>query len=144
MRWASESGSLALFECADDVVLARGAEPDERFVVGLAAIIVELREPTPVEVLQVLIGASEREIDVVEHTRIERARLARRARHQPFGEGCDRGGVLGIEESAISAGGMRVPGRGNAGCCVFGVRLCQRFRHGADTCAGDRRHCRTQ
>ena len=42
----------------------------------------------------------EREVDVIEHATIARARLARRTGHEPFGEGRDRGGILGVEERA--------------------------------------------
>ena len=85
-----------------------GAELHERRLVGLLAIGFERVEPAPVEVLLVRIGAGEREIDVVEHAGVERARLARRARHQPFGEGRDGRGFVGVEERAVSgAGWMR-------------------------------------
>ena len=64
---------------------------------------VELGEPAPVEILQVGIGAGEREIDVVEHVGIGRARLARRARHQPLGERRDGARIVVVEEGAVAA-----------------------------------------
>ena len=71
-------------------------------LVGLAAIGVELGETAPIEILLVLVGAGERQIDVVEHVGIARARLARRARHQPFGECRDGLALLVIEEHAVA------------------------------------------
>ena len=106
-----------------------GAELHERRLVGLLAIGFERVEPAPVEVLQVLVGAGEREIDVVEHARVERARLARRAGHQPLGEGRDGGGVVGIEERAVSgAGWMPVNGGLRRAAVLMVLCLCERCR----------------
>ena len=68
-----------------------------------AAIGIELSEPAPVEILQVGVGAGEREIDVVEHVGVARSGFAGRAGHEAFGERGDRGGVGVVEERAVLA-----------------------------------------
>src|SRR5206468_346039 len=107
-----EPARLALLDGGDHLVLLRGSELREWLAVGPAAMLLERREPAPIEILQVRIGAGEREIDVVEHVGVARARLARRARHQPLGEGRHGRGVVLIEEGAKPfAIGMLVRGR---------------------------------
>jgi len=81
---------------------------------GRVAIGIERSEAPPIEILLIGIGAGQREVDVIEHATIARARLARRAGHEPLGEGRDRGGILGVEERAEPAA-VRM--------CVVGGRL---------------------
>ena len=64
---------------------------------------IELHEPAPIEILQVRIGAGERKIDVIEHTGVGGARLARCARHQPLGERRDGRRIVVIEKGAVPA-----------------------------------------
>ena len=73
----------------------------ERLAVCALAVRIELREAAPIEFLLVRVGAGEREIDVVEHAGIGRARLARRAGHQPLGECLDGAAVVIVEERAV-------------------------------------------
>ena len=68
---------------------------------------VERSQAAPVEVLLIGISAGQGEIDVVEHSGIACAGLARSAGHQPLGESRDRGRIVIIEERAMAAG-MRV------------------------------------
>ena len=76
-RRPGESGCLAFLERRDHFVLPRGVELRERRLISLAAIRIELSQPAPVEILKIGVSAGERQIDVIEHARIERARLAR-------------------------------------------------------------------
>jgi len=96
-----EFAGLARLQHPYHLVLLRRREADKRLVISLAAIRVELREPTPVEILQVGISAGERQIDVIEHTSIARSRLARRTRHHTFGERRHRLCIGIIEECAM-------------------------------------------
>ena len=101
---------------------------------GLAAILIELSQPAPVEILKIGVGAGEGQINVIEHRRIERARLARRAGHEPFGERRDRGGLIVVEERAMVDG------------CAIGVRMLvllgERLGHQAGARNGPRAHTR--
>ena len=96
-----ESGGLALLERRNHFVLPRGIQPDERLVIGLATIRIELSEPAPVEILKIGVGAGERQVDVIEHPRIARTRLVGRAGHEPLGERGNRGGIFVVEERAV-------------------------------------------
>src|SRR5215470_691257 len=59
----AEARGLAAFDRADHLVLLRSRELDEALVaVGLAAMLVERGQPASIEILQVRIGAGEREI----------------------------------------------------------------------------------
>src|SRR5258708_23756564 len=60
-----EARGLARFKRRDHLVLLRGAQLGKRLAVRLAAIFIERREPAAIEILQIRIGAGEREIDVV-------------------------------------------------------------------------------
>ena len=91
----SSSSALITSSCRSAV------EPHEGFAIGLAAVHIELSEPATVEILKVGIGPGERQIDVIEHSRITRTRLARCAGHQPFGERRNRLGVGVVEERAM-------------------------------------------
>ena len=116
-----EGGRLALLQRTDGLVLLRGGEPPERLAVGLRAMGIELRQAAAIEILQVGIGAGEREIDVVEHVGIGRARLAGRARHQPLGERGDGVRVVVVEERAVMLAGDRhrhMAGRAAAGASI--------------------------
>src|SRR5947209_4102585 len=97
-----EPGGLAFLESRDDGVLLSSAQVHERLAMSLAAVLIELRQPATVEILQIGVGAGERQIDVVEHSGIARARLARCPGHEPLGEGRNRGGIVAVEERAKS------------------------------------------
>ena len=95
---------------------------------GVAAIRVELSEPAPVEILEVGVGAGEREIDVIEHPSITGARLLWRSGHQPFGERGDRLGIGVVEERAMPiAVRMHVCGRWGSRRCGRRVGLSGRL-----------------
>ena len=102
-RRPDELRRFALFERGDGFVLLRRSEPAERLAVGLGAMGVELRDAAPVEVLLVCVGAGKREVDVVQYAGIGRARLARRAGHQPLGERGDGARIVVVEEGAMAA-----------------------------------------
>jgi hypothetical protein len=107
--------------------------------------IVELRQAAAIEILQVRIGAGEREIDVIEHVGVGRSRLAGRARHQPFGERGDGVRVVVVEERAMMfaadrhrhIGGRRRGRRVGCGNVMF-LAFGQRFGHEAHTGGGTR------
>jgi hypothetical protein len=114
----------------------RGGETAERFFVGFAAVRVERGEPAPVKVLQVGVGARQRQIDIVEHVRVARARLARCAGHEPFGKCRNGGGVFAVEECAEPRAARRRMGGAGSGsrrACV--MRLRERVGHKG--CASD-------
>ena len=106
--------ALPCSSARDHLVLLGGAELRERRVVGLAAIGFERRQPTPIEILLVGIGAGEREIDVIEHARI-------RAPGLPGAPGISRSAnaatvaVVVIEEGAVPRAMRMRLGRGS-GC----------------------------
>ena len=138
--WPGEVARLTRFECRDDVVLLRGGELDERLAVGGAAVGIERREPAPIEVLLIGIGAGERKVDVVEDIGLARPGLPRRAGHEPLGEGRDSGRIVGVEEGAMAVR-MRVR-RVSCGCgggpcliLVLGERV-GRLQAGADRAYG--------
>ena len=107
-----EFGRLAVFERGDDFVLLRRRQTAERLAVCRLAVRVELGEAVPVEFLFVLVGARQRKIDVIEHVGIGRARLARRAGHQPLGECLDSAAVFIVEKRALRVRHRRHRGRG--------------------------------
>src|SRR5262249_21137334 len=84
---------------------------------------IELSEPAPVEILKIGIGARKRQINVIEHSRIARSRLAGRTRHQALGERGNRRGIIVIEERAMPLGSrMRLCWRsilGFSGGCML-------------------------
>src|SRR5262245_45038057 len=102
LRGPSEAGGLALYECGDNLVLPCHWKPAERLLMGLAAIGIERGKPAPVEILQVGVGPRQRVVDVVGYVGIARARLARRAGHEPLGKRPDGGGILVVEERAVA------------------------------------------
>src|SRR6266851_4006880 len=72
----------------------------------------------PIEILLIRVSARKREIDVVDDVCVMGARLARRARHQPFGERRNRRGMLVIEQDAMAVEGLhRAIGGGGFGTC---------------------------
>src|SRR6185436_8641456 len=92
---------LSLFERADGFVLLRFCELRKRLAIGLAAMRFERRKSMAIELLLVGVGTREREIDVIEHIRVRRARLARSARHKALGKGGDGRSVACVEERAL-------------------------------------------
>jgi hypothetical protein len=115
-----ESARLALFQRGDHFVLLGRTELDEGLVEGLEAIGIERGEAAAVEILLVGIGAGESEVDVVEHAGIARARLARRARHQPLGECRDRCRIVIVEEGTVAFAAVMAMG-GIRRLCGLGV-----------------------
>src|SRR5207253_208440 len=112
----------------------RGFELRERLFVGCAAVGVELSEAAPVKVLKVGIGAGERQINVVEHTRVTPTGLAGGPGHQAFRECGNRGALLIIEECAmLNRGGMRLTGSGS----VLMLLECLSVNVGDEPRAGD-------
>jgi hypothetical protein len=83
------------------------------------AIGVERSQSAPVKILQIGVGAGERQIDIVEHAGIERAGLSGCPGHQPFGEGSNRRGIFVVEERAM-AGARRM--RVRCGSCLLQLR----------------------
>jgi len=78
------------------------------------------RTPAPVEILQVRIGAGEREIDIVEDAGVAGAGLAGSARHEPLDERRNRRGVVAVEECAeLCASLVRMVGAGAAPFFLF-------------------------
>ena len=114
-----EPGCLVTFERRDHFVLLFRAEPHEWLFIGAAAVRFELSQAAPVEILQLGVGAGEREIDVIEHVRVARSRFAGRAGHEPFGKRRDRGGVGVVEERAMLAAARML----RAGSCGAALHL---------------------
>ena len=61
----------------------------------------ELRQTAPVEILKIGVGSGQSEINVIEHARIARTRLARCSRHEPLCERRNRGSLVVVEERAM-------------------------------------------
>ncbi len=95
---------LPLLDCGDDCVLPAGVQLNERRVVSLATMGIELCEPGAIEILKIGIGAGERQIDVVDHSSVIRSGFAWRSWHEPLSEGCNRRGLLIIEKRAMLNG----------------------------------------
>src|SRR6266699_2440568 len=85
-RGPGELRSSALLEGRDHLVLTPGIQTNERVVIGLAAIRIQLCKAAPIEILKIDIRAGEGKINVIDHSSIVRARLARCAGHQPLSE----------------------------------------------------------
>ena len=118
----SEACRLALLQRRDHRVLLRAVELRERLACRSCGNRHRARKPASIEILQVGIGAGEREIDVVGDARVVCAGLAGRARHDALGEGRDGGGIVVIEEGSVSADlGMR-GGRVGGGIGVLRLR----------------------
>src|SRR6266850_3173294 len=111
-RGPCELCCLALFERRDHFILPHGLEPYEWLVIGFSAVRIKLGNPSPVEVLKICVCAREREIDVVDDSRIVRARFARCTGHQSLGERRNGGGIVVVEERSVSiAARMELSGR---------------------------------
>ena len=133
------NSSAAFLKRFDHGVLVRHLQPHEGLAVGLAAIRIELCQPAAIKILKVGIRSGEREVDVIEHSRVTRARLVRRTRHQPFGDRRDRLGIGVVEKgSMIIAVRMDVWGRCRSRRCGRRVGLSRRFGQQLRTCNNPR------
>src|SRR5437870_5087058 len=95
-----KSGRLSFLERRDDRVLLWGAEADERFAICSATVLIELRQAVAIKILQIRVGTRERQINVVQHSGIACARLARCTGHEPLRESLNRRGIVTVEERA--------------------------------------------
>ena len=101
-RGPGEVVGPVLLQCRDDIILLGSGKLSEGLAVGHTAVRLERGEAASIKVLLIRIGAREREVDVIEHTRLGRARLARGPRHQTLGKGGNGRRIVVIEESTMA------------------------------------------
>ena len=106
------------------------------------AVLIELRQAAPVEILKVGVRTGERKVDVIDDRRIPRAWFARRSGHQSFGECRNRGSVALVEKCAVPlpVGPRLGSGRRLRGRVLFLIPL-SALRHQSRAGNGPRAGC---